>query len=266
MTFANRTAVITGASSGIGRALAIALVRQGARVGAVARRADLLETLTSEARAIGGTLVGAAADVGDRNAVLDAIRGLEASLGPIDLLIANAGVGVPSGAVEMNVPDVEAMMRVNFFGAVYAIEAVLPGMIARGSGHIVGVSSLAAYKGLPGSAGYCASKAALSAYLEALRIELRAKGVAVTAICPGFVRTAMTAKNPKMPFLMEPDAAAEHILRAVRRRPAVYHFPWQMSLLMKLTQWMPDGMIARQVPVNRVETATETSSPQQKSK
>src|SRR5262249_43964114 len=151
-----------------------------------ARRGELLDALAAEARAAGGQIATVAADVGDRTAVGDAIRSLEASLGPIDLLIANAGVGLPTGAIAMNVPDVETMMRVNFLGCVYAFEAVLPGMVSRGRGHIVGISSLAAYKGLPGSAGYCASKAALNAYLEGLRIELRAKGVAVTAVCPGF--------------------------------------------------------------------------------
>jgi len=248
MTFANRTAIITGASSGIGRALVMALARQGVRIGAVARRADLLDELAAEVRAGGGTIATAAADVGDREAILGTIRELENALGPTDLLIANAGVGVPSGAVDMNVPGVETMLRVNFLGAVHAIEAVLAGMIARGQGHIVGISSIAAFKGLPGSAGYCASKAALNAYLEGLRIELRSKGVAVTAICPGFVRTAMTAKNPKMPFLMEPEAAADCILRALRRRPAVYRFPWRMSQLIRLVGWLPDRLIAKQVP------------------
>lgn len=251
MTFANRTAVITGASSGIGRALAVALAAQGARVGVTARRADLLDSLAQDVRKTGGTIAIANADVGDRDATLAAIRGLEAALGPTDLLIANAGIGLPTGAAEMNVPGVETMLRVNFLGLVYAIEAVLPGMIARGSGHVVGISSLAAYKGIPGSAGYCASKAAVNAYLESLRIELKAKGVAVTAVCPGFVKTEMTAKNPTMPLVMEADEAARRILKALTRRPAVFNFPWQMSLLMKLTRWIPDRVMAKRVPVQR---------------
>jgi short-subunit dehydrogenase len=247
MPGANLTAVVTGASSGIGRALAVALARQGVRVGAVARRADLLAQLAEEVRAAGGTIETAVADVGDRAGLAAAIQGLERVLGPTDLLIANAGVGGDTGAVEMNVPVVERVLRVNFLGVVYAIESVLPGMIARRSGHVVGISSIAAFKGLPGAAAYCASKSAVNAYLEGLRIELRAHGVAVTAVCPGFVRTPMVAKNPPMPFLMEPDAAAARILRALRRKPAVYAFPWPMKLLIRFARWAPDWFVAHRV-------------------
>jgi short-subunit dehydrogenase len=147
----------------------------------------------------------------------------------------------------MNVEQVERIMQVNFLGVVYSIAAVLPGMIARGRGHVVGISSIAADKGLPGAAAYCASKAAVNLYLEGLRIELRKRGVAVTAVCPGFVRTPMVAKNPPMPFLMEPDAAAQRILRALPRKPKVYTFPRRLKWLMRLARWLPDRIIARRV-------------------
>ncbi len=251
MSFAGRTAVVTGASSGIGRALAVALAARGARVGVTARRTELLADLVREVRTAGGSIEARTADVADRESTLAAIRELETVHGPTDLLVANAGVGHPTGAAEMNVPLVEATMRVNFLGVVYAVEAVLPGMLARGRGHLVGMSSMAAYKGLPGSAAYSASKAAVNAYLEGLRIELRAKGVAVTAVCPGFVRTPMTAKNPAMPFVMDADEAARRILKALARRPAVFNFPWQMSLLMKLARWAPDRIVARKVQIQQ---------------
>jgi short-subunit dehydrogenase len=240
-------AVVTGASSGIGRALAVALAARGVRVGAVARRGDLLADLAAEVRAAGGRIATAVADVADRAALHAAVRRIEAEHGPTELMIANAGRGGHTGAAAMNVPVAEDIIRVNLFGVVYAAEAVLPDMIARKSGHVVGISSLAAYKGLPGAAAYCASKAAVNAYLEGLRIELAGTGVAVTAVCPGFVRTPMVADNPPMPFLMDPPAAAARILRELRRRPAVVAFPWPMVLLMRLARWLPDWYVARRV-------------------
>ena len=171
---------------------------------------------------------------------------MAAELGPVDLLVANAGVGAPTLLDPINVHDVEKMFRVNVLGVVYAIEAVLPAMLQRGRGHLAAVSSMAAYKGLPGESGYTASKAAVNTYMEGLRIQLRDRGIAVTTICPGFVKTPMTAVNNfKMPFLLEADDAARRIVRRLKRRKKVFNFPWQMSLLMKLTAWAPDWMMAR---------------------
>ncbi len=254
MGFAGLTAVVTGASSGIGRALATALAAKGARVGVTARRGDMLDELVREVRSSGGTIEAATADVADRAAITAAIHRLEATLGPTDLLIANAGVGLPSGVGPDHVVAVEQMVRVNLLGVVYAFDSVLPGMLARKSGHLVAVSSLAAYKGLPGSAGYCASKAAVNAYCEGLRIELRSRGVAVTCVCPGFIDTPMTAKNPKpMPFLMTADEAARRIVTALRRKPAVFNFPWPMRLLMGLSKWVPDWYIAKRLPADSAD-------------
>lgn len=246
MSFANRVAVITGASSGIGWALARLLAGESCKVGLVARRQDKLQALADEIRQIGGTAAVATADVGDRTQTLAAIRGCAAQLGAVDLLVANAGVGMPTKLDPMNVADIEEMFRVNTLGVVYAIEAVLPDMLRRGRGHIAAVSSLAAYKGMPGESAYCASKAAINYYLEGLRIHLRDRGIAVTTLCPGFVRTPMTAVNEfHMPWLLEADEAARCIVRALHRRRKVYNFPWQTSLLMKLTRWLPDWVMAR---------------------
>jgi short-subunit dehydrogenase len=244
--FAGQVAVVTGASSGIGRALAKALAAEGARVGLVARRREALEQLAAEIGQAGGSAVVAPADVGERESVVPAIREVAVRLGPVDLLVANAGVGAPTLLEPFNVADVEKMFRVNTLGVVYAVEAVLPEMLRRGRGHLAAVSSLAAYKGLPGESAYCGSKAAVNAFMEGLRIQLRGKGVAVTTICPGFVKTPMTSVNDfAMPFVISADEAARRIVGALRRRVKVFNFPWQTTLMMKLTRWLPDWLMAR---------------------
>ena len=244
-SLANNVAIVTGASSGIGWALAKVLAAQGCKLGLVARRRENLVTLAEEIRQAGATAIVAPADVGDREQIVEAIRGIAAQLGPVDLLIANAGVGMPTYLDPVNIADIEAMFRVNVLGMVYCIEAVLPEMLRRGKGHLAAVSSLGAYKGLPGESAYCASKAAVNVYMEGLRIQLRGRGIAVTTLCPGFVRTPMTAGNDfHMPWLLEADEAARRMVRALRRRRKVYDFPWQMAWFMKLVGWLPDWVVA----------------------
>jgi short-subunit dehydrogenase len=241
--------IITGASSGIGRATAIALAGQGHRLGLVARRVDLLESLADEIRSRGGTAVVAPADVADRMALRSAFESLSQSHGPPGVLVANAGFGVATRLDPMNIEEIEQTLRVNVLGVIYAIEAVLPAMLAQGSGQIVAVSSLAAYKGLPGESAYCASKAAVNAFLEGLRIELRTKGIKVATVCPGFVDTAMNdMAAAATPMLMSAEAAADRIARVVERRTSgVVRFPLPMAWLTDLIARMPDGVVARLV-------------------
>jgi short-subunit dehydrogenase len=246
MRFNNQVAVITGASSGIGWELAREMARQGCRVGLVARRRDNLAALAEEITKAGGTAAFAPADVADREQTVSAIRDVREQLGPVDLLIANAGVGAPTVLNPLNVANVEKMYRVNVFGVIYSIEAVLPEMLTRRSGHLVAVSSLAAYKGLPGESGYSSSKAAVNNFMEGLRIQLRDKGIAVTTVCPGFVRTPMTEVNKfHMPWLLDADEAARRIVRALAAKKKVYNFPWQTAWMMKLTRWLPDWVMAQ---------------------
>lgn len=248
MSSAKQVAVITGASSGIGWELAKVLARQGMAVGLLARRLDRLEALAAEIRAGGGIAEVHAADVTCREPTVASIRKLGAALGPIDLLVANSGVGLPTEIEPMNMDQVDHMIRVNLLGVVYAIEGVLPDMLQRGKGHLAAVSSLAAYKGLPGESGYCASKAAVNAYMEGLRIQLQPRGIAVTTICPGFIKTPMTAVNEfPMPWVMGAEKAAYKIARALSRKKKVYNFPWQTALMMRATRWCPDWLIRRVV-------------------
>jgi short-subunit dehydrogenase len=248
VAFANQVAVITGASSGIGRELARRLAADGCAVGVLARRQDRLEALAAEIRAAGGRAEYVVADVADRGQTLAAVGQLRDRLGPIDLLVANSGVGQPTEFEPPNGAVVDNMIRVNFLGVVYAIEAVLPDMLARGRGHVAAVSSLAAYKAFPGEAGYCASKSAVNAYLAGLRIQLRKRGIHVTTICPGFIETPMIANNHHpMPWKLSAEEAARRIAGALARRKKVYNFPWQTTLLVKAASWLPDWIISRVV-------------------
>lgn len=246
MAFANQVAVITGASTGIGAALARALAREGCKVGLLARRQELLANLCDEIRAAGGVAEFAIANVAERGETVSALHDLAARLGPVDLLVANAGVGGPTTVEPFDVDTIERVIRVNLMGVLYSLEGVLPGMVQRGRGHLAAVSSLGAYKGLPGEQAYTASKAAVNNFMEGLRMQLRRHNIAVTTICPGFIETPMTAANEfRMPWLMSADAAARRIVKALRRRRKVYNFPWQTALLMRLTRWLPDWLLAR---------------------
>jgi short-subunit dehydrogenase len=241
-----QAAIITGSSSGIGRALARALGADRWRVGLIARRRDALEEAAREVEAAGGTAYVAPADIGDREQVRAAVAAIEGLLGPTRLLVANAGVGVPTLVDPGNIEAIEETFRVNVLGVIYAFDAVLPGMLARGNGHLAAVSSLAGDRGLPGESAYCASKAAVNVYLEGLRVQLRGRGIAVSTICPGFVNTPMTAPNAvAMPWVLDADEAAARIVRALRRRAKVYRFPWPTATLMALSRLAPDWLLAR---------------------
>jgi short-subunit dehydrogenase len=245
MTKAWDVALVTGASSGIGWEVAKLLALGGTKVGLVARRRDQLDALASEIRAAGGTAEVAPADITDRAQTVAALRGLEERLGPVDLLLANAGLGGSTFLEpEINIDEIEQMYRVNVFGVLYSVEAVLPGMLARRRGHLVAISSLGSYKGLPGEFGYTSSKAAVNNLMEGFRIELRPRGIHVTTVCPGFVTTPMTSGFKfKMPFLLSAAEAARRIVLALRGKPAVYDFPRPMRWLMELTRWLPDWAI-----------------------
>ena len=245
-TRSGQVAVVTGASSGLGRELARQLAADGARVALVARRAEPLAALQKLITDAGGTAAPFVCDVGSRESVEALVRAVTEQLGPIDLVIANAGVGRPTHLDPVNMADVEDTFRINLMGVVYTLSAALPGMLARKSGHLVAISSLASYRGLPGESAYCASKAAVNVYLDGLRAHLHGTGVKVTTVCPGFVTTPMTEMNTfHMPQVMTAEVAAGKILRALRRGVKVYNFPWRLTMMVKLSRWAPDWLMKR---------------------
>lgn len=240
---------LTGASSGIGKALAVELARaRGARLALMARRAQELELVADLVREAGGEALTIPVDVTDRAAMAKALSRIEAELGPIDVAIANAGIGAPMPAEAMDLDNCERTMRVNYDGALNLLGPLVPKMLARGRGHLVGICSIAAYRGLPTSAPYCASKAALTSFLESLRIETLPKGVPVTIVHPGFVRTPMTDVNEfPMPFMVEVEDAARLLERKLRKAPRVIEFPWQLVWLAKLGRLLPGWLYDRTV-------------------
>ncbi|HKP72327.1 MAG TPA: SDR family NAD(P)-dependent oxidoreductase, partial [Pyrinomonadaceae bacterium] len=230
MNWSDRVVLITGASSGIGEALAVEFGRRGASVGLLARREEVLREVARKVEAAGGRAFVVAADVRDADETRAAVAKVSQQFGRVDVLVANAGVGEITKARDFDIEAVTRVLSVNVLGAMNSVAAVLPEMLARGSGQIVGISSLAAYRGFPGSGAYCASKAALSTFFESLRVELRPVGVYVTTIHPGFVDTPMTrGRNQRMPYLVEPEEAARRMVRAVEARRRTYAFPWQLA-------------------------------------
>ena len=246
MKIAGDVAVVTGASSGLGAEMARQLAGEGLKVGLIARREDELEAVAASIRSRGGTAVVSPADAGDPVALRSAFGSIVERLGPVDLLIANAGIGIGFTARDFSAEAFERMVRVNLTGAVHAIEAVLPSMLERRRGQIVGISSLAAYRGFPGSAGYCSTKAGLSALLEGLRPELKRSGIAVTTVHPGYVRTPMTARvSTLQPLIMDVEPAVRIILKGVAARRSRVDFPWRMARFVDLVRLLPDAIFDR---------------------
>ena len=238
---------LTGASSGIGEGLALALARRGAVLGLVARRREMLEDLAGRCERAGGKARVFAIDVTDEIAIAGAADELRGEFGWIDLLIANAGIGGNDEETRNYVPhSVRRVIEVNLLGAVNAVHAVVPQMVERGEGHVVAISSLAGFRGLPKSAAYSASKAGMTAFFESVRLDLKHKGVDVTIIQPGFIKTPLTSgRANKMPFLMELDNAIPHFIKAIEKRKKFAAFPWQLATIVRAGKFMPAWMYDR---------------------
>ncbi|MHB8875174.1 MAG: SDR family NAD(P)-dependent oxidoreductase [Myxococcaceae bacterium] len=235
-----KNALITGASSGMGRGLAAWFAARGVRVFAAARRAELLESLREEAK---GNLEPVVLDVSNPEETLARIQKIDDECGGLDLVIANAGVGADTPGKRMVWQNVRHIIDVNVTGAAATLCAALPKMVERRRGHLVGVASIASYRGLPRSGAYCGSKAFLATFLESLRVDLKGTGVQVTSLHPGFVKSELTAMNKfKMPFLLETADAVSLMGEAIERGDAELAFPWQMALAIKTAKAMPNGL------------------------
>lgn len=234
------TTFITGASSGIGHSLARKLAARGDAVIVVARRRPELDALVAEISAAGGKAAALACDVTDHDAVIAAARAATDFFGPIERLIANAGGGKRTPAATFSAADIDAMFRLNVVGVANCIEAVLPAMLQTRRGHIVIMGSLAGSIGLPKAGGYSASKAALRVLADSLRNEIGIKGVDVTYLAPGFVRTHERRKS--RPFEMDVEKATDIMADAIGRRVSHRAFPWSLAMPLALLQALPRGL------------------------
>jgi short-subunit dehydrogenase len=241
-----KVVLITGASSGIGRALAVELGKRGARLALTARRAEELLKVAEEVGRAGGEALALPADVRDPEAMKAAAESVRGRWGKIDVLVANAGMSTTTSGTNLNAGEAGDVISINVIGVVNSVAAVLPSMLERRAGHLVAISSLASFRGMPKSGAYSASKAAVSTFFESLRVDLSRSGVDVTVIHPGFIRTPMTAnRKKKLPFLLEVDDAACRIIKAVERRARTYAFPWQLASLVRVIRHIPGRLYDR---------------------
>jgi NAD(P)-dependent dehydrogenase (short-subunit alcohol dehydrogenase family) len=236
--------VISGASSGLGLALARHYLEDGATVAAFARRGELIQALATK---FPDRVYCYALDVRDVSAVQNAANDFIARAGVPDVVIANAGVSV--GTLTEHAEDLDAFQRVmdiNVLGMVKTFQPFVAAMRATKRGALVGIASVAGFRGLPGASAYSASKAAAISYLESLRVELRGSGVKVVTICPGYIKTPMTSINPyPMPFIMDADEAARRIALAIKRQTVFAVIPWQMDLVGRVLKCLPNWIYDR---------------------
>ena len=238
---------ITGASSGIGQALALRFHRAGYRLALVARRVHEIETWAAAQQLPADSYSIYSADVSDTASIVAAAQDCLVRQGLPDVVIANAGISVGvDTAVRADLDVIQRTFATNNIGMAATFHPFIDAMAARGSGTLVGIGSVAGIRGLPGHGAYCASKAAVISYCESLRGELRALGVRVVTVCPGYVDTPLTQRNRySMPFLMQPEDFAEQAYRTIRAGVSYRVIPWQMGVVAKLLRLLPNPLFDR---------------------
>jgi len=241
MNWNGKRVFLTGASSGIGEALAVELAKMGAVLGLVARRREQLDETAAKCISMGGKAMVLPCDVVDAKALAAAAEEFRAEYGHIDIMIANAGIGGNDALTRAYDPaSVKKLIDINVLGAINAIHAVIGDMIERRSGHLVAVSSLAGYRGLPKSAAYSSSKAAVTTFFESVRLDQAKNNIDVTIIHPGFIETPLTSgRSNKMPFLMKLHDAIPYFISAIEKKKKFASFPWQIAWVVKLALIMP---------------------------
>lgn len=237
----SKIAFITGASSGIGADIARELAGRGWRVGLFARRESELKELAAQIESAGGQALALPGDVTRQEDLDAAAQKIASHWGPVDLLVANAGVSASIKPTARAGKVAERCINVNVLGVIHSVDAVIESMAGRGSGHIVAVASLAGWKGLPGEGVYSASKAAVITYMESMRISLKKKGIRVSTVNPGFVDTPLTEKvKSPMPFKWDPGKAAKFIVDGIEASRAEINFPLPLVGVLKFARLLPN--------------------------
>jgi short-subunit dehydrogenase len=239
MAAAAEVTLITGASSGIGAALARRFARRGDHLILVARRQNLLEQLAAEIGATGGSAEAMPCDVTDHAAVCACVEQALQRHGRIDRLILNAGGGGRTPPHDLTAAEMRAAFDLNVMGVAHFVEAALPSLLARGAGQIVAIGSIAGFRGLPHAASYGAAKAALMNYTESLRIDLAPQGIAVTLAAPGFIVSRDTRKKRSKPMAMALDPAADLLAAAILARRPYVSFPVRLAWIARLMRVLP---------------------------
>ena len=255
---------ITGASSGLGQAMALRFFQAGYRLALVARRTSVVETWVSAHEISADSYQIYSADVSVPDSIVAAGLACMASQGVPDVVVANAGISI--GMDTAMVEDIAVMAKIyatNNIGMAATFHPFIQAMVQRGSGALVGIGSVAGIRGLPGHGAYCASKAAVISYCESLRGELRSSGVKVVTICPGYIDTPLTQKNRySLPFLMQPGAFADKAIAVIEAGTSYQVIPWQMGVVAKLMRLLPnflyDKLLAGRARKSRQSTPFET--------
>jgi short-subunit dehydrogenase len=237
---------ITGASQGIGEALAIQFGKMGCRVGLFSRNKDRLEKVKAKVEKNGGEGLVLPGDVRDIKSIENAYKKIEKKWSFPDIIIANAGAVYWKKSLDLKIKEVHNVIEVNFLGFINTIQLALARMVANGGGQIVGITSSAAFRGIPYLSVYSATKGGILRYLEAIRVENKSNNIKVTAICPGFIKTSMVTKDIPgwIPLLslLEPEECAKRIIGAVKKKKTLYIFPIPILLLAKISPLISDSL------------------------
>ena len=243
-----RRVFVTGASTGLGRGLADHYAREGAHLGLVARRESLLREIEKEWTARGARIELYPGDVTDTDFMARCANQFALAAGGVDLVFANAGIGIADRTLEGESHEIARLIEVNVVGVTNTVVPFVPHMVERRSGILCATSSMAGHRAIPGRTAYSASKACVTTFMSGLRMDLHGTGVHAMTLCPGFVTTPLTEDLSNMMFLIDVDCAVEYMVDAIEARKRTYTFPWQMNLLKEVMFRAPEAWIRKLAP------------------